>query len=186
MHCGSLSQGFAECLQKETKQVTDAEKAAPGYLSHQVPANATETQGERLKSHPTQTEPELGSLPKNPEVLLLLSVARVQEEADQREDTQNHTGSEKQSHTITGAQVKDGESFNENTGGYEKRFKGGYGRFLLEHVLSLLFPLWFKKLLPSNLLNICFSELRRCFTPSFRLCSALLHYNNLGSPSSSR
>lgn len=61
MHCGSLSQGFAECLQKETKQVTDAEKAAPGYLSHQVPANATETQGERLKSHPTQTEPERGA-----------------------------------------------------------------------------------------------------------------------------
>lgn len=63
MHCGSLSQGFAECLQKETKQVTDAEKAAQGYLPHQVQANATETQGERLKSHPTQTEPERGAAP---------------------------------------------------------------------------------------------------------------------------
>lgn len=45
-----------------------------------------------------------------------------QEDADQREDTQNRTGSEKLSHEITGdslSSVKDGESFNENTGGYE-------------------------------------------------------------------
>lgn len=56
MHCGSLSQRFAESLQKETKQVTEAEIAAQGYLSRQVQANATET---TLIS------------PKEPEALLL-------------------------------------------------------------------------------------------------------------------
>lgn len=111
MHCGSLSQGFAECLQKETKQVTDAEKAAQGYLSHQVQANATETQGERLKPNTNRTRARCCSCCRSP-----------QEDADQREDTQNRTGSEKLSHEITGdslSSVKDGESFNENTGGYE-------------------------------------------------------------------
>lgn len=168
MHCGSLSQGFAECLQKETKQVTDG---SPGLPVTSGTSKRDRDAGRTAQITPNTNRARCCSCCRSP-----------QEDADQREDTQNRTGSGKLSHEITGdslSSVKDGESFNENTGGYEKRSTGGCGRFLLERILSLLFPLWFKKLHPSNLLNICFSEL------SFRLCSALLRYNNLGSPSSS-
>lgn len=152
MLCGSLSQGFAECLQKETKQM---QKRQPRVTCHIRYKQTRQRRRENGSNHTQHKQ-------NQSEVLLLLSAATGRSRSE---------GGHSEPHRLRKTVPPDHRRFTE--------LGQRCGRFLLERILSLLFPLWFKKLHPSNLLNICFSEL------SFRLCSALLHYNNLGSPSSS-